>query len=193
MKKLLITLLGAAAMLSGCYYPEKFNAELTINPDASYVMNYDGTAVNVLALLATDGKLKQLTSHDDEELRGAAQKMTKAPGVKVARYEGNGRFFFRLNEERKPGQPLSMFEVFYVTTAGDGTMTIATPPIKPEDKGRLSKVGLKLDGRLSVKLPKNAEVISSNATGTPGVFSSYYTWNIGDVASRPLMRIRIKK
>jgi hypothetical protein len=52
-----------------------------------------------------------------------------------------------------------------------------------------------MDGTLEVSLPKNAEIISHNATSTPSFFGLLggYSWKIGAVGDRPMMKVRIKQ
>lgn len=193
MKKLIIALLGATLALAGCLYPENFKADLAVAKDGSYTMNFDGTAVNMLALLASDGKRKRLSDKDEEMLRQSAAKMSNAPNVKAAEYKGDGRFYLKVEDRKAAGQNLSLFDVFSVIHTRDGHIVVSTPEVRTQDVPKMQQVGLKLKGTFSVTLPSNAKVISQNASSTPGVFSSAYTWSIGDVNVRPRIEFTLTK
>ena len=74
-------------------------------------------------------------------------------------------------------------------------MLIANTEMKAKDLQALSQVGIKMDGALEMSLPKNAEIISHNATLTPSFFGLLggYSWKIGSINERPMMKVRIKK
>jgi hypothetical protein len=73
-------------------------------------------------------------------------------------------------------------------------MTISSPRITDADKQKLAKLGLGMSGTLDVNLPRNAEVISSNATSSPMLFGllGTHSWKIGDVDISPMMKVRFK-
>lgn len=73
-------------------------------------------------------------------------------------------------------------------------ITIASGEIDEKGKKQLAQLGIKLDGTLDITIPKNAEVLSHNATSTPSVFGlvGVYSWKIGSVEQRPIMKIRMK-
>jgi hypothetical protein len=58
----------------------------------------------------------------------------------------------------------------------------------------LSKLELIIDGTLDVTLPKNAVVISSNATSSPSFFERMekHSWKIGAIDQRPVMKIKLQ-
>jgi len=73
-------------------------------------------------------------------------------------------------------------------------MTIASTKLDDKSKKDLSQLGIHIDGTLEVKLPKNVEILSQNATSTPSFFGMFgsYGWKIGGLDQRPVMKIRIK-
>ena len=195
MKKLHLILAGLSALiLAGCLVPEHFTAAVDIHSDGSYAYRYNGTAIHVFAAM----QLKQtgkLSAKDEAGLKAEADKAAKQPDVKKIAYTGNGHYDLQIEGQKKAGQPLKLMDFFSVTTDKDGVMTIASPEIKAKDKQELERLGVKIDGTLEVKLPKNAEIISQNATSVPtffGMFSTY-SWKIGKIDQQLMMKIRLKQ
>jgi len=192
-RKSIAALLATATLLTGCLVPEKFVAKADIHPDGSYSFSYNGTVVHGMAAMQI-AKTGKLTAKDETGLDREAEKMRRNPDVKSVSYKGNGRYELALDATRKKGQPLNMLNIASVRTDKDGIITISSAEIKEKDKKELSQLGIKVDGTLEISVPKNAEIISHNATSTPKFFGlvGTYSWKIGSVDQRPLMKIRLK-
>ncbi len=182
----------ACALLTACLVPEKFTAKVAVNPDASYTFNYTGTMVHALvaAKVAKGGKL---TDNEELGLKAEAEKMAKNPEVRKAVYKGDARYEVEMQVAKAAGQSFKM-DTFSVSTDKDGLILIAGAEMRAKDLQALSQVGIKMDGTIEVSLPKNAEIISHNATSTPSFFGLLggYSWKIGNVNDRPMMRVKIK-
>lgn len=135
-----------------------------------------------------------LTAKENESLARDVATFKRDPDVKKASYQGNGRYELVLESKRKKGEALDMLGVLSVRTGKDGIITIASGELDQNGKKQLSEMGIKLDGTLEVTLPKNAEVVSHNATSTPSFFGllGTYSWKIGNIDQRPVMKIRLK-
>lgn len=195
MKKVLLTaVLLSTVLLSGCLFPEKFTTKIDINSDASYHVVYSGTTAYIPAVIQMAKTKQPLTTKDDTDLKKEAEKMTSIKGVKKSAYLGNGRFDLQVDEVIKANQSLDLFKMIIVSTDVNGIMTIATPKLKPKDVSDIAKLGLTISGTLDVVLPKNAEVISSNATTKPSLFGllGSYSWKINGFDNQPLMKIKFK-
>lgn len=191
MKKLIASV-ALVFLLSGCLIPEKFDADIDMATDGSYSFNYSGSVVHGLAI-SQSNKAGKLTERDEHQLKIEGDKLAKNQGFSRVVYRGNGRYDIDVLLNKKPGEQLKMFDVFSVSTAKDGTITITTTSVKDKDMQAMTKFGLNVNGRLRVKLPKNAEVISHNATSTPYFFGMFgdYEWNITSPQQQPLMVIRL--
>ena len=186
----LTTTTAVALSLSACLLPEKFAASVRFKPDGGYTYKYDGTAVHFLAAAAIKEK-GSLPAKDEEGLKREAEKASKAPGVQKMNYAGNGRYDVRIEEEVKPGRQVSTLKIFNITRDKDGTFTLAVPPMKDKDRDQLRSLGIKVDGKAEVLLPGNAKVLEHNASGTPGLLSKAYSWKIGAVDDRPMIRFTL--
>jgi hypothetical protein len=178
-------------ILAGCLVPERFAAKVDIKPDGSYAYQYAGTAVNAMAA-AQKKQAGSLSEKDQVALRSEADKIKKTPDVRKANYLGDGRYELDVEGGRKSGQPLDMLGIMTVRTDKDGLLTVASGELKEADKKQLAQLGIAINGTLDVSLPKNAEVVSHNATSTPTLGFGAYSWKIGKVDQRPIIKIRLK-
>lgn len=192
-RRSLVALAAATALLTGCLIPEKFAAKANFQPDGSYSFSYNGTAVHGMAALGL-AKTGRLSAKDDSAFEQEVPKLKRNPDVRAVSYKGNGRYELNLEAKRAKGQPLNLLDIVKVSTGKDGVVTISSPEMNEKNKKDLSQLGIKVDGTLDVTLPKNAEVISQNATGTPTFFGLFgtYSWKIGSVDQRPMMKFRLK-
>ncbi|WP_374404659.1 hypothetical protein [Niveibacterium sp.] len=177
--------------LTGCLVPEKFSAKVEIQPDGGYAYSYKGTAVHALAA----AELKQtgtISPRDDAGLKAEADKMAKGQDVRRAVYLGKGRYDLDVQGTKTRGQPVKLLQVLSVSTDKDGLITISSPELKDKERKQLEQLQIVIDGTLEVKVPKNAEVVSSNATSTPTMGLGGYAWKIGKVDQRPVMKVRLK-
>ena len=187
----LLTITAAAALLTGCLIPERFSAKVEVNPDASFSYLFAGTAVDAMGMM----KLRQqgmLSEKDQQGLVNEAQKMSSEPDVKKAVYNGNARFTLEIAGQRIAGESLRLLDMFSVQTDKDGVMTIAAKPLKDKERNDFSQLGINMNGKLKVRLPSNAEVISQNASATPVLGIGSYTWKIGGLSVRPEIKLRFK-
>lgn len=191
--KSVVTLVAVATLLAGCLVPEKFAAKAIFQPDGNYSFTYIGTAVHGLAAMQI-AKTGKLNEKDDAALEREVSKMKRNQDVQSASYKGNGKYDLSLEAKRKAGQALELFNIVTVRTGKDGVITISSTEVNESGKKQLAQLGIKVDGTLDVTIPKNAEVISHNATGTPTFFGlvGTYSWKIGNVQQRPVMKFRLK-
>lgn len=194
MKKISTTLsLACLVLLTSCLIPERFSAKVDIQPDASYSFDYSGTAVHALAAMQIK-KTGKLTEKDQQNLQKEADKFSKKPDVQKAIYKGDGRYELKFVSKKKAGESMNMFDIFTVSTDKNGIMTIASKEMKEKEQRELQELGISVDGTLEIRLPKNAEIISHNATSTPTFFGMLgtYSWKIGRLDQRPMMKIKLK-
>jgi hypothetical protein len=184
------TIAAAALSLSACLLPEKFEASVRFKPDGGYIYKYNVTAVHFLAAAAIKEK-GSLPAKDEDGLKREAEKASKAPGVQKMTYTGNGRYDVRIEEDVKPGRQVSTLKIFNITRDRDGTFALAVPPMKDKDRDQLRSLGIKVDGKAEVFLPGNAKVLEHNASGTPGLLSKAYSWKIGAVDDKPMIRFTL--
>lgn len=190
--KLSAVALATLFMLVGCYIPEKFTASLEFRPDASYQFLFSGSTIHGMAAMAI--KDHSWTSRDDETLKKEAVAMVAQKSfIKKAEYQGNGRTTMEIEFQGKPGEKMRMFDIFQVFTDVEGVTNVGVSKISPKNAADLKQVGIKVDGNLSVNIPKNAQVISHNATSTPTFGFGSYGWKIGSIDQSPFIKFKISR
>ena len=170
------------AFMSGCYFPEQFDAKVIINKDGSYTFTYDGTLSNMLVLAAA--KDKALSVKDEEELKKETASFTGTPGFKKAEYQGKGRYKVLFEKTCKKGEPLYFFskEMNYISIVPqkDGTISVNSFRPSAKDIAEFKSIGAKVDGKLFVKPARGIKVVQSNAQTKPKFFGLIggYSWQI---------------
>eukprot|EP01037_Dinobryon_pediforme_P019006 gene19006-19351_t len=192
-RKTVTALIAAAVLLTACLVPEKFTAKANFQPDGSYSFSYVGTVIHAMAAMQL-AKVGKLAPKDEAALEREAADMKRNPDVQSVSYKGNGRYELTLQAKRNKGQALDLLSIVSIHTDKDGVTTISSAEVNEKGKKDLSQLGIKVDGTLEVTLPKNAEIISHNATSTPMLFGlvGAYSWKIGSVEQRPMMKFRLK-
>lgn len=188
-------LLSLSTLLSGCLFPEKFTAKVSINADGSYSTVFNGTVAHVPALMQAAATKRPLNDKETAEMQSEAAKLAKEPNVKQANYVGNGRFNMTIEGKHKAGARTNLMDIIKVSTDKAGVITIGSTQLKDKDKAQLRELGLTVSGTLDVVLPRNAEIISSNTTSSPSLFGllGTYSWKIGSIDDVPMMKIRLAK
>lgn len=189
--KLVITAFSAL-LLAGCYAPENFNAQLDFDDDGSYTFHYKGNLAYV-PLIVDMQKKNMSTDKEKQVAQDHLAKIKKDGNVKSAEYIGKGRYKLEIEEKLKPGEKLNFMGFFSVVHAKDGSIKVSTSEVKQKDKGSLESLGLNVNGTLSVSVPKNAKVLSSNADSTPTLGIGDYKWNIKSLSDNANMVLAITK
>ncbi len=186
----LLAEIGFTCLLAGCLIPEKFVASVTMKADGAYTYKYDGTATFLPAAMQIKGQ-GPLSEKDEQGLKQEANKMAKVPGIQKASYFGAGRYDLAIERDLRVGESAPVLKVISVTRDKEGVYTIAPAVLQEKDKAGLRDLGIRVDGKFEVRLPSNAQVISHNASGTPGLFSKAYVWNVGSIDANPNIRFRL--
>ena len=187
----LILTVATTLFLAGCLVPERFSATVDVQPDTSYMFHYSGTVVHALAA-AQIRKTGSLSEKEQTGLKAEAEKLAKNADVRKVVYKGDGRYELVIETTKKAGQPMHMLDIFSVRTDKDGVMTIASKEINEKGKRELAQLGITIDGTLEVRIPKNAEIISHNATSTPTLGFGSYSWKVGRIDQQATMKLRLK-
>ena len=181
-----LPVLALLVLLTGCYLPARFAAEIEISRNGFYKMDFEGFVVEAYFYRdLQDGKLTQKQVND--KIEAILGDFERDGATKDASYFGQGAFkvkwvksgdllrsrmvtFVRRNEE--------MLSLTYLKDKG--VIRVRGRALGKEQKDRLAQMGLNMQGEL--KVTTDAEVIDHNATkveknGGVGV----YTWTIQSI------------
>lgn len=192
-------LVASTALLSGCFVPEKFDAGVTFKPDGAYSYKYVGTAAFFPAVLQDKKSKEGLTKADSAKLAVEMAKYVKSKGVGRVSDEGHGHYKIEIDAAKNPGERATVLDAMTISTDLNGVTTVSAITVKDQDKREFEKLGIKIDGKLQVVIPENAELIKSNGSESKSFFSSFgssartYSWKLGSFADRPIIQFRLKK
>jgi hypothetical protein len=178
-----LPVLALLVLLSGCYLPARFAAEIEISRNGFYKMDFEGYVVD--ATFYRDLRDKKLTQKQiNERIDAILTDFQRDSATKHVSYYGQGAFkvkwvdsgdllrarmvtFVRRNEE--------MLSIAYLKDKN--VIRVHGRALSKDQKDRLAQMGLNMEGELTVRT--DAKVIQHNATkverkGTVGV----YTWTI---------------
>lgn len=167
-------------LLTGCWWPEKFNATLDINRNRSYVFRYDGllTFSPAIAEIKQSGRLEPRAELD---LNEAAKELAAEDGFRSVHYLGNGRYQVRYEKSGVIDRQIDLLgdsiKILSLRPTPDG-IQIAGIPIGDDTRRQLAEIGLGLDGH--VRIRSALKVLEQNAQDTPlfGGLVGAYDWRI---------------
>lgn len=156
-------------LLTGCYFPGSFDAEIEISRNGLYKMSFDGYIVelNHYRDLAS-GKIKPGDKRDKERQETVLRDFNRDSRTKSSSYYQQGAYqvnwsmggdllkttqimFLRRNS--------NMFSIIY--DKDEFTMTVRGKFVSKKDKDRLEALGITMQGVLRIKT--DARVLSHNA------------------------------
>lgn len=189
MKKLLAAELAALLLLGGCFLPEKFTAKVTFEKDRSYTYEYVGTVAFLPALLDTAGG-RGISAKTEKALpaEGAAYR-SKNSDIKKLSYTGNGRFDAQIQGSKPTGSTTTILDIFVITNDQEGNQIVGVKAAA-KDFAQFRDVSLKVDGRLTVKLPSNAKILRHNGNLSKGLWgwgSPSVQWTIQNSEQKPIL------
>lgn len=175
-----------ACLLSSCYIPIRYDAEVVVDRRGYYEMFFSGyMAETDLYQGLRDGKI--FPAGEQEKVAQMETDLTRDSATKVFKYIKQG--FFELNWEKK-GDLLKVGAVIFLRRNEDilslkyvaktGLVTLMGKSLSKTNIQRLKDIGLNSEGE--IRFITNLKVVSSNATGSrpheprPG-FTEYF-WTI---------------
>ncbi len=196
MKPIAAAVCVASLLLSGCYLPDKYKADVTIQPDGAFQIAFDGEASMVLYVAEARHMSAEKRAREEANAANEAKRMVGKDGITAAEYLGDGRFKLSIHQEGTLAKTVdqNMFRIYklpldFATLQRDDAGRIVITNVQPKEKDiqQLKALGLSSKGDICVKT--KAPVIEHNADSTPGVFSSCYAWKGFDLLSGGQFRI----
>lgn len=177
-----------AAVVSSCYIPVKFDAEIEINRAGYYTMLFDGYLAD-LTLYDGLASGKITPAQEKEKVATIETDMKRDSKTKEFKYFGKGHFklnwqgegdlleakmvtFLRTNE--------TIFQLKYV--ANSGYVVFETKSISKDNRKRIKQMGLEMQGQ--IRLRTDMPIKDHNASYTKkDPKDKRFTWLVWDVAS----------
>lgn len=187
---------GITLLLGGCVAPEDGNIKLAFSQTGAYNVKADVKIVYVPYVAALRAGNKA-TVDTEESMHKFARVLVAEKMAQSAKYLGEGRLQMNLDEDHAAGAKSDPFGIL-VQSPSEGYYTVTSQQISPKDWKAATDLGMKPKGELEIVLPKNAEVIETNADSKPlmggvlGMFNSY-KWKASGPRPGVVMRFKIKK
>jgi len=184
---LLVLIAGMVIFFGGCWIPENFKANVTVNKDGGYTFTYDGTLV--YAPTFTAAEQGELTKTDEED---GEKKLKETPDIEKVAYLGKGRYKVYAEKRVSPGNDYDFMDIFSVDSQPDGSIEITVVKLEDDARKQLKSIGAKINGELTVSLKKGVKVINHNAQRKPlffGLFGSY-KWESESFDDVPLIVVK---
>jgi hypothetical protein len=182
LRRLLI--LAAALVVSGCYLPNEFTADLRITPDGNYNFTYDGR-LTYLPLLDKLDKGQMSQEESTESVKVVAQDLARDKGFQEITYASNATFVVRykrignIRAEKSFTFVRLTSRLLSIESRKDGTINIFGDKPNTEDAKRIEATGIVMRGTLRIQT--EAQVMRQNATEVLQVKPAVYVWKIDGV------------
>lgn len=191
MKKIIFAAVSTAALLTGCWIPEKFDATIEFQNNGGYTLTFDGTLHHGMMLQAKQDGGGKLPKDADKFLQSELDQLARKKGVISAKKVGDTKIELKATHTATQFQAGQPFDAIFIRREPEGVYSVKALAANERDRQAMKKMGLKLDGSLKIKLPSNATVVETNATTKPGVLSSSYKWDIDANTPTPVLRFKL--
>lgn len=177
-------ILATVLLVTGCYLPNDFTADLRITPDGNYRFTYDGK-LTYLPLLEKLKKGDLSQQENAAQVKVVEQDLARDSAFKQITYAGQATYIVRyqrvgniLREKSFTFVRLNS-RLLMLERRQDGTIGIFGDKPNTEDAKRIAETGIVMRGTLRIQT--EAEVKVSNATEVVRVAPPVYIWRIEGV------------
>lgn len=179
-------------LLSSCYIPDKFRAELRLSRYGDWALSYDGDLLYVPILHDyASGKVKPGDEAAREE--NIRRDLVRDIAFKKVEPRGKGRFTVhyermgRLDQVQLTALIRRDARILSLRSLENGAIVIAANAVKPADSKRMIESGVEMQGEFRVTT--DANVVEHNATEVkPYGKYKVYVWKIENSLS-PMPRL----
>lgn len=178
---IVFTLLLIATLLTSCWLPEKFNAEIDINKDGSYTLIYDGILTFVMAK-AAEIEQGKLSAKDEKDLKDLEKEFKEDKNFKKVKYLGHAQFKVLYEQKGTLNSPVYFLgkdmRILSIIPSSNNTVEIKGMKLDKSDIQQLNELKMKIDGELEVST--DAKILKHNAKSSPKFFGGY-KWKIKSI------------
>jgi len=171
-------------LLTGCYLPSDFTADIRITPNGNYNFQYVGQ-LTYLPLLEKIQKGTLTQSETAKEVKAIAEDLARDKGFQEISYLDRASFHVRY---KHVGNILQEKSFTFVRTNArlislernpDGTIEIYGDKPNTDNAERIAATGLVMKGQLRIQT--EAQVKQQNATQVIQATPPVYVWRINDI------------
>ncbi|MDA8230111.1 MAG: hypothetical protein M0006_02110 [Magnetospirillum sp.] len=190
----ILVLLPLLFVMSSCYVPDKFRAELRLSKYGDYLLTYEGDLV-YLPILHDYAENKVKPEDDARRQEEIRQDLIRDRAFSQVTTLGHGRFHVsyargaRLGRDQLVAIIRRDARMLALKSKPDNRIIIAANEVKPSDADALLQSGIGMKGEF--RITTDANVIENNATEVrPFGTANVYIWKIdGPLSPMPRMVI----
>ena len=191
---MMISLISIAILLSSCFIPDNYEAEVWLHKDGSYEFFYEGNLKYAPAIEKIMNG--EFSDEDIEEMFELSDDLSNSEGFMEAEYDEDGIFTVDVIISRDPGETYDFIseDIKFFTFHYDdkGRLVISGPDLSDEDREGLVKLDIDMNGKLIVIADKGVKVKSDNANKKRKIEKKkvQYEWVLDLNSNKPKMLIK---
>ncbi len=177
------TLLLTAAILSGCYLPDRFTLQINMQRDGDYAFIYEGDllAFNFLRKIGAG----DVSADDADEIQVYDSDLRRDSGFSDVEYVGQGRYRVKYRRQsnilERPSFSFVRRNAPFMTIKRDAQGLITIAGDRPNKQYRDELVAKGFNTRGVVRLWTDARVLDHNANQVIQGAPTQYVWNIESI------------
>ena len=194
MKKAILSLALAAFLLSSCFIPDNYEAEVWVHQDGSYEFFYVGELDYAPAVeKATKG---EFDDKDLDDMLKISDDLSKTEGFMEAEYIKDGRFLVDMIRSMEAGEDYAFLSddlaIFTFKHNEKGQLVIKGLDLENEDLSTLKSFNIDMNGTLTVIADKGVKVASNNASKKvkDKKKGTSYIWKLDIDSEQPIMVVK---
>ena len=194
MKKIMLILALSAILLSSCFIPDNYEAEVWVHQDGSYEFFYNGELVYAPAVeKVLNG---EFGDKDLDEMLKISDDLSKSEGFMEAEYLKGGRIRVDVIMPMLEGEDYSFMSedlaIFTFKHNEKGHLVIKGLDLENEDLSTLRSFNIDMNGSLTVIADKGVKVASNNATKKvkDKKKGTSYIWKLDINSEQPVMVVK---
>jgi len=185
-----LTVLTLLLLLSSCYVPDKFRAELRLSRFGDFDMSYKGDLL--WAPILDDYRNGKITPENEaEKLENIRKDLSRDIAFRKIEPRGRGRFTVEYERAGRLGQVQLVAlirrdaRLIALRALENGGIVIAANSLRPSDAQTMAELGLTMEGEF--RITTDANVVEHNATEVRQMGNyRVYVWKIdGPLAPVP--------
>ncbi len=165
MKRSILFITLAAILLSSCFIPDNYEAEVWVHKDGSYEFFYEGELHYAPAV----EKIRNGEFGEEEldDMLDIEEDLFESDGFMDAEYIGDGKFRIDVVMPLMPGEDYHFISedivIFSFKHDEDGNLVIKGHELDEDNLAAVRSLGIKMEGELVVRADKGVKIKSNNA------------------------------
>jgi len=195
MKRSMLFITLAAILLSSCFLPDNYELTIDVQKNGSYTFTYEGEFNYAPAL---EAEIKgEYNDEAEEDLQEIIVELKESEGFESVKDLGKGKIKVEVKVEKDADEDYFFLskdlEYFAVKHNDDNEMIITGFEMQDDEKASIDEFNTRLEGKMTVLLPKKMKVSSHNADIKEKLDKKTmaYTWELDYSSEKPEIIIKL--